>query len=198
VARPVPPPRHLPTTRASDEELKRAAGGFFTVSQSAAGLTLRWRWLGRGLLGAVGYIVAGGGAMAYFAAQGHLFPPVAILGSFAVLFGLYRALTQLLNHTEVIVGAEFIEVKHGPLPWEDGGHERWADIVQLFVKLTIRSYGSSAKRTHDYDFTVNALTRDDRHVMLINGPLSPARCRALEATLERYLGIHDAPVTGEW
>lgn len=176
--------------RASEEELVRAAGGLVEVTTRDARVLLRWRWLDRGIAIPLG--VAALGVFVYFQ-LGRPLNPFTLVSAGFVVYGTYVGLARLLNRTDVAVDfdASTLTVRHVPIPWPDGRRDfALRDLESLYVEEEI-SRGVRGKSATTYSYQVRANVRGSGDVMLVNGPLDPARAKAVVVTLARCLGLPD-------
>ena len=116
------------------------------------------------------------------------------IGAVPVLF--YRILTYLFNETIIEVDKKMLTIKHGPIPWWKGNITLPTnEIIQLFVKETIRS----GEGGDTYLYSLRAIKRDNFRVTLLSkGILQDKETLKIEALIEQFLGIENAPVKGEY
>jgi hypothetical protein len=178
--------------KVSDTDLAKAARGLVAFERGRDRLVISWWWRSRlaivwGLgASAFGYAIARMSGDRF-----HLDGVLCIVGAAACL---YVTLAYVLNRTRIVIDEARIDVSHGPIPWPRGGSVELATVAQLFVKENV--YGKSAKsRSVEYRVMVRTLGGED--IVLVNGPIRPRRARAVEALIEAYLSVEDAPVKGE-
>lgn len=102
---------------------------------------------------------------------------------------LYASLVSLFNRSVVQVNQSELKVTHGPLPYASSKTLDSTNIKQIYVRLV------RAGRSTSYDLYV--LTRNNLHEKFLtvrNGELG----LYLEQEIERFLGIEDQVVRGEW
>ena len=117
------------------------------------------------------------------------------LGHVAVGLGLaYYTLAGLLNRTIITVDRSALSIKHRPLPWRHSGVIAAHELDQLYCKEERQSNKGSSW----YTYSVSALLRDGRERKIMSGLDSPEEALYLESEVERYLGITDRPVAGEY
>ena len=106
----------------------------------------------------------------------------------------YYVLTGLFNRTVVAVTPDQLSIKHGPLPWF--GNKQLDPIVlkQLYVQERIQR--NKGQRYYSYD--LHMVTWDGRNQKLVGGLASPDQAFFLEQEIERFMGIKDQPVPGEF
>lgn len=119
-----------------------------------------------------------------------LFPLIHV----AVGVGLtYSTLTGLLNRTTIEVSRNRLTIRHGPLPWVGNRSVGGREFTQLYGEETSKTNKGSTT----YSYNLLALDREGRKVKLLGGLTEKDQVLYLEQTLERRLGIEDAPVDGE-
>lgn len=112
----------------------------------------------------------------------------------AVGVGLtYSTLANLLNRTTVEVSRDRLSIRHGPVPWFGKLNALGRRYTQLYGVERISKGEDSTTTTYD----LLALERSGRAVKLLGGLTEKDQVLYLEQTLERRLGIEDAPVDGE-
>ena len=117
-----------------------------------------------------------------------------VLALIMMIVCTYVAVAHLINQTRILVEGGMLRVRHGPMPWPSGARMSLDDIAQIYVKRQV--YGSTPK-SRSVEYRVRAQTVRGRDVVIVNGPLVPDRCRAIEDTLEALLRIEDGPVKGD-
>ncbi|WP_224362216.1 hypothetical protein [Hyalangium versicolor] len=105
----------------------------------------------------------------------------------------YYTLTGLLNRTRIEVSRNRLSIRHGPLPWPGNRDVPGRQFTQLYGVEQIRSNKGSQTLTYD----LIAIDREGKSVKLLGGLTAKDQVLYLEQTLERRLGIEDAPVEGE-
>jgi hypothetical protein len=104
-----------------------------------------------------------------------------------VLF--YLTLVSLFNRSVIQISQSELRAEIGPLPYESSKTLNSINIQQIYVRL------KRTGRTTAYALYV--LTRNNHHEKLVtvrNGKLA----LYLEEEIERFLGIEDQVVRGEW
>lgn len=105
----------------------------------------------------------------------------------------YYTLTGLVNRTAIEVSRNHLSIRHGPLPWF-GNHELpGRQLTQLFGE----EVSSTNKGTTTYSYNLCALDREGKKIKLISSLPDKDQVLYLEQSLERRMGIEDAPVDGE-
>lgn len=127
----------------------------------------------------------GGAPLLFF-----LFP---ILHLAAGIFIGHQALSMFFNHTEITVSQGQLSIEHRPIPAFKGNkYYPTADIDQFYVT---QKTGNKGKKY--YEFRCKMI--DDKDIKLIgNNGMSVEKMKELEQKLERYIGIVDHPVEGEY
>ncbi|MCP4543795.1 MAG: hypothetical protein GY832_42320 [Chloroflexi bacterium] len=119
-------------------------------------------------------------------------PEIVCIITLVTLFSLglvYLVLLSLFNRSVVQVSQNELTVAHGPLPYASNKALASTNVKQVYIRL---AHGS---RTTFYVLYV--LTRDNLHEKFLtvrNGKLA----LYLEEKIERFLGIEDQVVRGEW
>jgi hypothetical protein len=103
----------------------------------------------------------------------------------------YYTLAGFLNHTTVQVEQDKLEIWHHPLPWFGQKRLPAADIKQIYCKENTSSDGASQS------YEVYVLLRYGGRKKLSSGLVEPEQALYIEQELERFLGIHDRPVSRE-
>lgn len=112
--------------------------------------------------------------------------PIIIL---LLLGSLYVSLVSLFNRSVLQISQSELRVKHGPIPYALSNTFDSNNVKQIYVKLV------QAGRSTSY--AVYILTKNNLHekfLALPNGKLA----LYLEEEIERFLGIKDQVVRGEW
>jgi len=171
----------------------------FQVYENVDELYIKYRWsrmagIGLGFFALIWnlfllfwYTTAiGGGAPVLFL----IFP---LLHVAAGIFIGHQALSMLFNHTEITVSQGQLSIEHRPIPAFKGNkYYPTADIDQFYVK---QKTGSKGKKY--YEFRCKMI--DDKDILLIsNTGMTVEKMKELEQKLERYIGITDQPVEGEY
>ena len=102
---------------------------------------------------------------------------------------LYASLISLFNRSVLQVSKSEMRIEHGPLPYAHSKTFDSTNVKQIYVKLV--QVGRSTS------FIVYILTKNNLHegfLTLSNGELG----LYLEEEIERFLGIEDQVVRGEW
>ena len=167
-----------------------------SVEEKADGLVFRYRWFEWSNLFTVIFfpvwgVLIFGGSTRFFKSFDSIIPFVFL--TFAIV-AAYSALAGLLNVSTIKVNHETMVVRYGPLPWLGGKTVRVADIRQLYVEAAERSNrGSNWKsfRLCGIDINGNKVDLDKRIKSADVGFY-------MEQEIEKFLGIADQPVKGEY
>lgn len=130
---------------------------------------------------------------AWFGGAPLLFFIFPILHLAAGIFIGHQALSMLFNHTHITVSQGQLSIEHRPIP-AFKGHKYYptAEIDQFYV---IQKTGNKGKKY--YEFRCKMI--DGKDIKLIgNNGMSVEKMKELEEKLERYIGIEDYPVEGEY
>jgi hypothetical protein len=156
--------------------------------------------LGTGELGAVGRYVTSlatfaGLLLAVMIARGHAGTLLLLSAFFWARWGWWVTVRQW-NRVRIRVENEVLHVRVGPLPPRARRSIRVSEISQLFVREQPRSFVTGAD---GYQLcAIHRLSMAEFQVVPLVGWMTDLReARYLEEQLEQYLGIVDAPVSGE-
>ena len=115
--------------------------------------------------------------------------------SVAVGLGLtYYTIAGFINTTTITVDRGSLRLRHFPLPWLYSGTIATHEIDQIFCKETVQTN----KGTAWYRYAVSVLLKNGRERKLIANLDAPEVALYLEAEIEKYLGITDRAVAGEY
>jgi hypothetical protein len=106
----------------------------------------------------------------------------------------YYALCGWLNRTRITVGRGKVSVRHGPLPWFGNREMDSSAIKQLYAKEMI----STSRNGTTVSYDLNALTRDGRSIKFVGGLENSDQALYIEQEIEKFLGVKDGPVKGEY
>lgn len=106
----------------------------------------------------------------------------------------YFTIAGFLNTTSIIAERGQLTVKHRPLPWLHAGTISNLELDQLYCKETRQE---SKGQTY-FRYRLCALLKNGRERVLISNMDSPDDALYLEAELEKFLGITDRAVAGEY
>jgi len=122
-----------------------------------------------------------------------LFPLIHV----AVGLGLiYFTTCQFLNKTNIIIDDNYLTIRHSPVPWWRGNVEiPTENINQLYVKED----KSQSKNGTTYSYSLRAKLNDntDKEILAVTG-VEDTQMLEIEENLERFMGINDRPVKGEY
>ncbi len=99
-----------------------------------------------------------------------------------------------LNRTRITVGRGKVSVRHGPLPWFGNLDMDSSALKQLYVKEVI----SNSRNGTSVRYDLNALTRDGRSIKFAGGLENSDQALYIEQEIEKFLGIKDGEVKGEY
>lgn len=131
----------------------------------------------------------GGGAPLVFT----LFPLIHV--AVGVYLAYYTA-CLFFNKTFVDINDNYLTVTHKPIPWWRGNKDIGiSEIEQLYVKEN----KSSSKNGTSYSYELRAKMRDksDKSIIAVDG-MESQQLLQIEDYLERFIGIVDRPVKGEF
>lgn len=171
----------------------------FRVEDQDGMTRIRWRWFTPSHLFLLVFCILWNGFLATwygisFAVDAPLIMKLFPIIHVAVGVGLsYYTLTGFVNRTVIEVSRSQLTIHHGPLPWRGNMSEPGRQFTQLYGEENSRT--NKGHTTFTYDLI--ALDREGRKVKLLSGLTEKDQVLYLEQTLERRLGIEDAPVDGE-
>ena len=172
---------------------------FKVEEEDGAGTRITWRWFSIVHIFMVFFCIAWDGFLVTwygtaFAEDGPLIMILFPLAHVAAGVGLtYYTLTGLMNRTTIEVSRNRLTIRHGPLPWPGNMDVPGRQFTQIYGVENSRTN----KGTTTYTYDLIALDREGRTTKLITGLTDKEQVLYLEQTLERRLGIEDAPVDGE-
>lgn len=105
----------------------------------------------------------------------------------------YVTFVNLFNKTIIVLNSEWLRIRHRPLPWFGNVTLDTQDIEQFYVV----EENHRAKDGGIYSYTLNAVTRDHRKILILKGLATPDQGLFLEHALEEVLDIRDRAVAGE-
>ena len=118
----------------------------------------------------------------------------------AVGIGLtYYTVCLFFNKTFFTIDDKTLKIKHAPLPWPGNREIPTSDIKQLYVKEKV-SNGENGK---SYTYALRTILKNDEDVKLISEKelglsSSASSVKMLERKIEKFLGIQDYSVEGEY
>lgn len=122
-----------------------------------------------------------------------------MMGAFGILHGLvgvaltYFCVCTFVNHTIVTVNSSFLTIEFSPLPWLGRKKIESGEIEQLFCKDRIRHTEQGNHVSYEL-----WMIRKGKKSCLLGGYFSAEQVRFLEQEIERFLGIKNRPVSGEF
>ncbi len=122
-----------------------------------------------------------------------IFPLIHVAVGF---FLLHKTLTGFFNKTNLVIDSDLLTVRHGPIPvWKKDFDIPVGSIEQLYVKQNVHKNDNSTSFT--YELMAKMYSGITRPVLNV-GVLEVEEVRSIEAYIEKYLGIIDHPVKGEY
>lgn len=121
---------------------------------------------------------------------------MAAFGSIHALVGIgmgYFALASFLNHTDIRINPNVIEVRHAPLPWFGKTTIPVHEVAQLYCAERV----TRSKNGTRVSYELRCLDRGKRARKLLSGLQDREQARYIEREIESILGIADRPVSGE-
>jgi hypothetical protein len=157
------------------------------VAEAATFLSMRWRWFTWRSLGNLALALAWEGAVVavFLGATPGLSRggnPMMAAIFLASLPAVYVGLARTLNGTQLAVGRHFLEVRHGPLPFERAVEVRVEGLGGFEVT---EQRGRNVART----FSLVGLTKDGRRRVLVAGLPSEPEAHFLAGKLGAFLRL---------
>ena len=124
-----------------------------------------------------------------------------LLKLFALVFiilgvsSVYLSIATFFNKTQILVSRDTIEIKHRPIPWFGNKRVEINNLKQLFVK---EKYWGSSNNNPKLTYNVHGLTKEDKQFKLITGFKTSNQALYIEQEIEKYLGIENVQVSGEF
>ncbi len=172
----------------------------FRVEEDASGVRISWRWLS--FIHAFLVFFCIGWDSFLFVWYGialkmedtPLLMIVFPVAHVAAGIGLtYYTLTGFVNRTSIDASRNHLSIRHGPLPLRANIELQGRQLVQIYGVENITK--SDGQESRSYDLV--AQDREGRAVKLLSSLKDKDQVLFLEQTLERCMGIEDAPVDGE-
>ena len=171
----------------------------YSLEQEGDGLHIAYRWRKDGLIASI----IGVGIVDFFIVSWFVDAfsgqrsDQALFGLLFLLIGIpatYGLLLVAFNRTDIRINASQLMVRHGPLPmWGNRTLDR-GQIEQIYV----REFKSGARNRVRFTYRVQAVLRDQADVVLVDNLDDPNEGFYIEQQVERYLGIRDVRVAGEY
>ena len=133
-------------------------------------------------------------AMDGFGSLGFPFAFFPLIFAGVGLFLIYLNVGQYINRTYIITDARQMRIFSRPLPTFNNQTINHDDIQQLFVQ----QYVNHGKNGTTVTYGVVAIIQGGHRQKLISQLEKPEQALYIEQELEKYLGIADAPVRGEY
>ncbi|MFK7913672.1 MAG: hypothetical protein AB8B93_07130, partial [Pseudomonadales bacterium] len=165
-------------------QITRTWYNFFYLAGAVLGaLAFNAVWLGKDFVGIL------------FSDKPLLLKLFASLFVFIGVVSAYYAIALRLNKTRILVNQDLIAISHRPIPWFGNKQVQAAQLQQLYVK---RTYWGSSNDNPRYTYSLVGLTGDGKKIKLLSGMQSMTQVSYVEQELEKYLGIVDQAVAGEF
>ncbi len=110
------------------------------------------------------------------------------------VFLTYTVIAGYFNRTTINVSRVALAVSHGPLPWPGRKQLDSAGIRQMYCKEQIHR----GKNSTNYTYEVHVALNTGKDEKLVTGLENSEQALYLEQEIERFLGIKDQPVRGEF
>ncbi len=169
------------------------------IEERMDGLVITRRWLGPMAFVTLVFAVIWNGFMIVWNGIA-LTQGIWIMAAFGVihtgvgLFLIYSVLGMFLNSTVIRVSRGLLEVRIGPLPWKGNKRISVHDVTQLYCQEKI----SHGKNGSSVSYKVEVVLSGNKRETLVEGLSSADEALFVEQQLEKYLGLADTPVAGEF
>ncbi len=171
----------------------------FTVDRANQTLAITWRWFSPAVIALLVFAVFWNGFLIVWhtiaLSQGAWFMSLFGLIHTAVGVGLaYWVAAKFLNRTTVFASREWLQVRIGPLPWPGKLDLKHGDVRQFFCRQKVKHSKNGATETYQ----VEAVIEGNLRKTIVKGLENADQAIFVEQQLEKYLGIEDVPVDGEY
>ncbi len=135
-------------------------------------------------------LALGGGAPIVFV----LFPLIHVAVG---LYLIYFTTCQFINKTNIEIDDDYLTIRHSPIPWWQRNVEiPTSQINQLYVKED-KSQNKDGVTSYSYSLRAKLNDNTDKEILSVTG-VENTQMLEIEAQLERFIGIIDQPVKGEY
>lgn len=122
-----------------------------------------------------------------------LFPVLHVAVGFYLI---YYTLCLFFNKTNIDIAGDYLTVKHSPIPWWRGNRRVPTNAIE---QLYVTEKKSQGKNGTQFKYQLRARLYDKNDVELLAlDEVSPEELQQIEEHLERFIGINDEPVKGEY
>ena len=166
----------------------------FKIEESDGVTRIRWRWFNFVHVLMLVFCICWDGALVMGFNSGLRVSSFILIHVTVGVLLTYCTLAGWVNQTAVEVSRNRLTVRHGPLPWPGNRDVPGRQLTQLYGEEIVKTN----KGSKSYSYDLMALDREGRKIKLLKGLLEKEQVLYLEQTLERRLGIEDAPVDGEF
>lgn len=113
------------------------------------------------------------------------------------LYLIYHTLCQFVNKTNIEIDADYLTIRHSPIPWWRGNVAIPTDSInQLYVKEN-KSEDKNGVASYAYALRAKLNDNTDKEILSVTG-VETEQMLEIEEQLERFIGINDRPVKGEY
>ncbi len=109
------------------------------------------------------------------------------VAAIAAIPTIYFTLAVFVNRTDIFISKNRLALKHKPVPWPGNKQGSAQDIKQIHIRDVV----NRGRETVTY--LVLAETRSGEIIKLVSGLHSKEQALFIEKTVEKYLGLVDAP-----
>jgi hypothetical protein len=113
------------------------------------------------------------------------------------LYLIYFTICQFINKTDIEIDDDYLTIRHSPIPWWRGNVEIPTDSInQLYVKES-KSENKNGGTSYSYALRAKLIDNTDKDILSVTG-VETEEMLQIEEQLERFIGIIDRPVKGEY
>lgn len=108
----------------------------------------------------------------------------------------YYTLCLLFNKTFIDIAGNYLTVVHKPIPWWRGNRKVPVNAISQLYVVEKKSSGKNGT-TYTYELRAKMYDQNDIEILALDGA-SAEDVQRIEGHLEKFLGINDEPVKGEY
>ncbi len=169
-----------------------------SVSEHAGMLRLERRWFRPFLFFALLFCIAWDAFLVFWytqvGADGDVIAIVFPIAHVGAGVGLtYWTIAGFVNRTIIGASANYLTIRHQPLPWPGKRDIAVRDLQQLFCEEHV----SHSKNGTSVSYSLNAVLQSGRKLALVKHLAQADQALYLEHAIEKHLGIDNRPVPGE-
>ena len=112
------------------------------------------------------------------------------------LYLIYYTLCLFFNKTYIDIAGDYLTVKHSPIPWWRGNRRVPTNAIEQLYVSEKKSEGKNGAQ-FSYQLRARLYDKTDLDILALD-ELSAGELQQIEEHLERFMGINDDPVKGEY